>query len=150
MLTHNDLGSVNVWKTAGGVAVQFPAMENGGLRVAIDDTDQGVEVTCDLYDGENALMAGCSGYNLSTGQFLETVDTEIVESPDGGFTYVVPMTVDQDYIMITLGGVEYMAQFAILSDAPGMRQINPDGSLSNPVTETVGVVYAADIATALA
>ncbi len=149
LLTHNDLGSVMVWKTDGGVAVRFPTMDNGGVRVAIDDTDQGVSIMCDLYDAGDALMAGCSGYNPSTGQFLDTENSDIIDSPGNGFTFVVPMKVDQDYVTITLAGVEYMAQFATFSDAPGMRQINPDGSLASPVTETVGVAYAADLAAAL-
>jgi len=138
-----------VWNESGGVAVQFAAMDNSGLRVSIDDTDQKVEVMCDLYQGGDSLMAACSGFNSATGEYLASEPAEIVDTAGDGFAYIVPMMVDQDYVRITLGGTEYMAQYATFSDAPGMRQINPDGSLASPVTETVGVAYATDLAAAL-
>ena len=150
-LTHNDLVSVNVWNDPdGGVVVDFPRMDNGGLRVAISDTNQGVDVNCDLYDGATSLMAVCQAFNTATGEYMPSDELQIVDSPDGGFAFRVPMMADQDYVSITTGGTEYMAQYVVFSDAPGLRQINPaDGTLSSPVTETVGMADAAAVAAAL-
>ncbi len=146
--TINHLESVNVWSADGGVAVQFPAMDNGGLRVEINDADQGVDVFCDLYQGPDGLLSNCSGFNHETGQFLDPEDAEILGEPADGYTYVVPLAADQDYVTITFGGVSYQAPFVIFSDSPGMVQLNPDGSLAAAVVRTVGTATAAELATA--
>ncbi len=146
--TVNHLESVNVWSIDGGIAVQFPAMDNGGLRVEINDAEQGIDVFCDLYQGSDGLVSNCSGFNHETGQFLEPEDTEILDEPVDGYTYVVPLAADQDYVTIAFGGVSYQAPFVIFSDAPGMVQLNPDGSLAAVVVRTVGRATAAELAAA--
>ena len=69
---------------------------------------------------------------------------DIVIDPDYSQTaYVIDsdrvfMTVDADYVSISFGGATYMAQTVVFSDAPGMVQINPDGSLANEVNRKIG------------
>ncbi len=135
--TVNHLESVLVWPAEGGVAVQFDQMSNGGLRVELRDDAQMVDVFCDLYMSGDVQMSNCSGFNRETGLFLDPEETTILDSADG-YAYVVPMMVDASYVSISLGGVTYMAQSIIFSDAPGMVQINPDGSLANEVFRTIG------------
>lgn len=147
--TVNHLESVLVWPVDGGVAVQFPQMDNGGLRVELQDEAQMIDVFCDLYMSGDALMSNCSGFNRETGLFGDPEVTAILDSADG-YAYVVPMVVDANYVSISLGDMTYMAQSITFSDAPGMVQINADGSLTNEVSRTIGHASALMLAEALA
>ncbi len=147
--TVNHLASVAVRAVEGGVEVTFPAMDNGGLRVQISDTTQQVDIFCDLYSNGDGLTATCSGADRVTGQFLPGEEIPIVGDGSGGYTYVVPLRADSDYVTITLGGTDYMARTVTFADSPGMVQLNPDGSLAAPVVRTLGVARAGDVVVAL-
>jgi len=146
--TINHLESVLVQAVDGGVSVQFPAMENGGLRVEIADLAQGIDVFCDLFMRGDELTSNCSGFNPATGQFLDAVDNPILDVADG-YAFVVPMTVDADYVSISFGGATYMAQTVTFSDAPGFVQIDPSGALVSAVVRTIGIALAAEVFAAL-
>ncbi len=130
----------------GGAAVTFAAMNNDGLRVKIDDTDKGASIFCDMYIGSSGPMSACSGTLTATGEFMPTEPLAILDDPAGPYTFVVPMTADDNYVSITLNGVVYMAPFVTFADEPGLVQLNPDGTLTNPVTRTTGTATAAQIA----
>ena len=145
--TINHLESVLVWPGDDGLIIQFPAMENGGLRVEIQDEAQGVDAFCDLYMSDT-LTAACTGHISATGMFLPQEARTIVEV-DSGFAFSVPLTSDGTTATLTIGGVEYTGAPVYFSDAPGMVQINPDGSLASEVVRTIGIGSPADVAAAI-
>jgi len=145
--TVNHLESVQVWPGDDGIIVQFPDMQNGGLRVEVSDEAKQVDAFCDLYMADS-LIAACTGYNRADGMFLPQEERSIVEV-DSGYAFSVPLTADADAVVLTVGGVDYAGQTVTFSDAPGMVQINADGSLANEVVRTIGIGAAADVAAAI-
>jgi hypothetical protein len=148
--TINHLQSVDVSRTDTGVAVQFNQMNNGGLRVTIEDRAANVDVNCDIYDaGDGTLASTCSGYNFGTGEFLPAEDIPLLDIPDG-YAADIPLTLDENLVSVVLGGTTYSAPRLRIADEPGFVQIDPNtGLLSAPVVREVGYVTAGDLLAAL-
>ncbi len=144
--TINPLPGVLVARTDTGVSFQFDQMNNGGLRVIIQDRTANVDVFCDMYDaGDGSLASTCSGYNPGTGEFLPPEDIPLLEVPDG-YAFDVPLTVDESSVSVDLGGTTYRAPSLRIADEPGFVQIDPNtGMLSAPVVRDVGFVTAGEL-----
>jgi hypothetical protein len=148
--TINQLPGVLVARTETGVSFQFDQMNNGGLRVIIQDRTANVDVFCDMYDaGDGSLASTCSGYNPGTGEFLPAEDIPLLDVPEG-YAFDVPLMVDENSVSVAFGGTTYSAPNVRIADEPGFVQIDPNtGMLSAPVVRDVGFATAGELFAAL-
>ncbi|MEO0495008.1 MAG: hypothetical protein AAF081_16505 [Actinomycetota bacterium] len=149
--TVEHLTSVEVMPVEDGIAFIWPDLLPGAAnRILLTDPTAQVEAYCGVWmDEEGNLDPFCGAWRLSDSFFFGEFDVPTVDSALG-YGFVAPLTADDNYVSLTIDGVDFMAPELRVGQEPLFVQwdVNVNG-LAEDVLRVVGFATPADIAAAL-